>query len=264
MDAGVKNLSDLSYDDRIWVGAKTWNLYLIEQLVPVPLAFVVNPSADNEQVKDHYLKIGLGASTPVAVRSSFSLENSASQSFSGMFPTFLNITHQEELFSAIDKVSESWKDAKIDRDFTTARTATSPSGSVLVQMLIACSFSIFGTYKTEDRQWIFEGCWGLGTPLADGLILPERAVCQKFGKDWHIVHRSAVCQEIICVPGLVGTTIGPCPVSLSGRSCLDMSAIETILAQIDIIEANVGNLSDIELGNSSGKMYVFQARFIDQ
>jgi pyruvate, water dikinase len=119
---------------------------------------------------------------PAAVRSSALIEDRADGNFAGQFESFLGIAGEAEFITALRACwAALWT--------TTARRSMAQHGqiptrtamAVLVQPLVAARASGGALSETADGQMLISATWGLGSPIAQGEVVPDRIVLSRQG-----------------------------------------------------------------------------------
>jgi pyruvate, water dikinase len=119
---------------------------------------------------------------PAAVRSSALIEDRADGNFAGQFESFLGIAGEAEFLTALRACwAALWT--------TTARRAMAQHGhnpaqtamAVLVQPLVAARASGGALSETADGHMLISATWGLGSPIAQGEVVPDRVVLSRQG-----------------------------------------------------------------------------------
>jgi pyruvate, water dikinase len=121
-----------------------------------------------------------GAAT--VVRSSALGEDRLGSSFAGQFESYLGLEAEDELVTAVRSCWAALWSTRVlrymaTRDATPARTAM----AVLVQPLVAARVSGGGLSHSADGDMVINATWGLGSPLAQGEVVPDRFVLSRDG-----------------------------------------------------------------------------------
>lgn len=176
---------------------------------------------------------------PLAVRSSSTLEDSASKSFAGQFKTLLDVKFSDlktaiiEVFKSSAEICQNYSE-NIEQPF-----------AVVVQRLLKseCSGVAFSRRPLGDTSLVLiESIWGLGQSLVDGSVIPDRFEFDRFGQ----LIRKDLSPENKERP------------SLSSEQSLEI--VKTVLA----IEGVYGSPVDTEWSFENGKLQVLQVRPITQ
>jgi len=115
--------------------------------------------------------------TQVAVRSSALREDAPGASFAGQFDTFLGVTGENDLVTAVRACWASlWATRALRymqaHDVDPACTAM----AVLVQRMVAARAAGGALSRTADGAVLLTGTWGLGSAVAQGEVVPDRWV----------------------------------------------------------------------------------------
>jgi rhodanese-related sulfurtransferase/phosphohistidine swiveling domain-containing protein len=179
--------------------------------------------------------LGLDPQARYAVRSSGMAEDSAAQSFAGVFRSELQVPFQD-VPAAMQRVRASYSDAARRAPDTAAGYAASTPhrGGVIVQEMVQADYA--GVLFTRDPgnvgAMLIEWVAGLGEALASGHATPSAL---RVGR----------------VSGLPLNSTTPCP--------LDMAPLIALARQI---ESLFGRAQDIEWAFAQGNFYILQARDI--
>lgn len=162
------------------LGGKAFYLYKLQKICRVPPFFVL--SFDNpdeikkvdiqENILQEWDHSGFGS---VGVRSSASVEDSASTSFAGMFESVLGVS-KDNLIGAVEQVVKSLDSPRV-KDYCKAHRLL-PSNirmNVIVQQLVSSRVSgvTFTRLHEGQNQLIIEACLGLGEALVSGRVTPD-------------------------------------------------------------------------------------------
>ena len=123
------------------------------------------------------------ASGPLGVvRSSALVEDRSGSSFAGQFESFLGLDNETDFITAVRACwAALWT--------TTARRymeryELSPAATamgILVQPLISARASGGGLSQTTEGQMMLSATWGLGSAIAQGVVVPDRIVLSREG-----------------------------------------------------------------------------------
>lgn len=209
------------------VGNKAWRQGQMRRNgLPVPAAWVW-PAEDADintaQVLTELRALGLDPQARYAVRSSGIAEDSAAQSFAGVFRSELQVPWHD-IPAAMQRVRASYTQA----------VGSEHTGGVIVQTMVDAQYA--GVLFTRDPgnagAMLIEWVTGLGESLASGRASPTAL---RVGR-------------VSGVPLEGGT---PCPV--------DMAPLVTLA---HTIERQFGSPQDIEWAYAQGRFYILQARDI--
>lgn len=185
-DAGVANLIDKVYtsdwkDDKARESSKTLLATIRERIQSTPL----NPEVVSNL--NTFLK-GLPTGSFVAVRSSGSAEDLASQSFAGQYDTFLYKITKEEIIESIKLCWVSmFKDHILDYatrsdDFTPGSIKSPKMGVLIMKMVDAKTSGVCFSRNLwgDKKEVMIEAVLGQGEGLVSGAITPDRFVLDKY------------------------------------------------------------------------------------
>jgi len=180
-------------------------------------------------------------STPVAVRSSASKEDGSSQSFAGLFETYLDVQGEAEIKNSILKC---WQSTYTER----TQKYCEKNGihlddlemAVVIQEYIEPDFAgvlfTVNPISGDDSEILIEACQGSGEKLVSGLINPSRFVLNRFEKT--LIKES--------------------------QDQLNLNPEETVLRELKKlalqIQAHYGAPQDIEFAVKKGKVFILQSR----
>jgi pyruvate,water dikinase len=206
----------------------------------------------------------LGATTPVAVRSSATAEDTAGTSFAGMHDTFANVVGDDAL---IERIVDCWASLFGERAIAyrvSQGIAEEPVIAVVVQEMVRPDASgvlfTVDPSTTDPNHLVIEAALGLGEVVVSGAVEP----------DTHVVDKSRV--EILSTRvghqdhQLVGTPDGSVQrVDLdeatgAARVLTDDQVLD--LARLGLaVEAHYGGVpQDVEWAIADGRLYLLQAR----
>jgi pyruvate,water dikinase len=168
------------------VGGKAASLFRLHALgCPVPPFFVLTADATRggtvtPQIRDAVLSAWAslgGGAHEYAVRSSGVAEDSADNSFAGVFETYLNVHGADGVIAAIEKCLESRRSAAAEHYRESRGVSGDDAMAVVVQRMVSASWS--GVCFTADPASqalsviVVNAVPGSGENLVSGLINPE-------------------------------------------------------------------------------------------
>lgn len=179
---------------------------------------------------------GLPSGSTLAIRSSASLEDSASESFAGIFESVLRVKGRIEIESALRTCLGSLHDERVKAYCDSRKIPLEALGmSVLVQEMIEGEVSgVFFTIDAltgHDRTHVIEAVAGSGERLVQGEVTPER-----YRYDWFDEKLSL------------------------GGACLSEREVKTLSALGLEIQKVFGTPQDIEWTKRAGNFYILQSR----
>jgi pyruvate,water dikinase len=170
------------------------------------------PDAVEQAIRDGYEAVAAevgDASTPVAVRSSATAEDTEAASFAGMNETFLNVQGADD---AVDAVRRCWSSLFGARTvFYRAKRGFGQADmdiAVVVQRQVLSTragvmFTIDPASGATDRL-VIEGSFGLGEAVVSGSVSPDRYIVHK--DDLAILAREVRRKELVIEPQADGGT----------------------------------------------------------
>jgi pyruvate,water dikinase len=147
---------------------------------------------------------------PWAIRSSALVEDRADANFAGQFESFLGIDSEADFLTAVRACWAALWTTNARRYM--ANHGLNPAATamaVLIQPLVAARASGGGLSETAEGNMLISATWGLGSSIAQGVVVPDRIVLSRQGfvrsmqagrKD----HRDA-CRHGQVVPQAVAT-----------------------------------------------------------
>lgn len=168
------------------VGGKAASLFRLHALgCPVPPFFVLTAEAVSAQTMTPHIREAVlaaweqlgGDAHEYAVRSSGVAEDSADNSFAGVFETYLNVRGAGSVLAAIEKCLESHHSAAADHYRESRGVEGDDAMAVVVQRMVNASWS--GVCFTADPAsqalsvMVVNAVSGIGEDLVSGLVNPE-------------------------------------------------------------------------------------------
>ncbi len=207
---------------------------------------------------------GDAADALVAVRSSGTVEDSAQQSFAGMFRSTLNVRGPDALLRA---VKDCWASAFTER-LLFYRARQGLTGDLLVaavvqRMVDADRSGVVFTVNpaTRDRsRVVIEGAWGLGEVVVLGAVTPDHYEIDKATRE--IVGRSIGRKEFMLVrdPRSGETVRVPLDDAKGGAAVLSDDEARAVADLALRDEAHYGTPQDAEWAIADGRIYLVQTR----
>src|SRR5215471_18605180 len=196
---------------------------------------------------------------PGAIRSSALIEDRAGANFAGQFESFLGITDEAELLTAVRACwAALWT--------TNARRYMGNHGinpadtamAVIVQPVIPARASGGGLSETAEGQMLLSATWGLGSAIAQGEVVPDRIVLSRQGF-LRTVDAGRKHHRDSCGHG-VGAMPQAVPSELVSAPCLDAAQAVTLGRMMRKAEAVVGGPVEIEWALDHQGLKLLQAR----
>lgn len=265
-------LDEVSDDHLSLVGGKALNLARLRRAgFQVPNGFVLTttvcrqakqqeapnilPPEIRAELIGRYRRLGCPA---VAVRSSATVEDSASASFAGQGRTILNVRGEEALLEAVAEVWRSM-DRPAARAYARRMQAESENVAVavLVQEMVDAQVSgvLFTTNPLTgaNDEMVANATWGLGEPLVSGQVTPDEVVIDT--TDGHCKSTTVGSKEQI----LTTSGLKPADTELANTFCLNDQLIAQLIEAGRKIEEHFGAPQDVEWA-WDGRLHVLQSR----
>lgn len=211
------------------------------------------PQVVESAVRGAYRKLcqRVGDEVLVAVRSSATMEDSASTSFAGQHETFLNVFGEDNVLS---KTLYCWASMFSSQAFhyrsTNEIKVDDEAMAVVVQKMVNAKVS--GVAFTVDpvsgdrEQVVIDAAWGLGEGIVGGFVTPDHFVVDKKTLEIKEQWISPKTMEFVRDPNSGETVPWEVPQERQQISCLTAMEIK-LLAQTAIsIEKHYGRPQDIE------------------
>lgn len=207
----------------------------------------------------------LGASHPVAVRSSATSEDSSEASFAGLQDTYLWVKGEADL---INKIRSCWASLYTPESVSYRLRLKVPEAqlamAVVVQHMVHsyCSGVMFTRSPTTgDRSVItIEGSWGLGSAIVSGEVTPDRFVVNKVTRE--IRTRVVADKALEHIPSETGGVLEQ-EVNAERRKlcCLSDAQLHALVALGKKVEQHYGAPQDIEWAQDhNGNFLLLQSR----
>jgi pyruvate,water dikinase len=196
---------------------------------------------------------------PGAVRSSALIEDRAGANFAGQFESFLGLSAESELLTAVRACWAALWTSNARRymgnhGLDPADTAM----AVLIQPLIAARASGGGLSETPDGQMLLSATWGLGSAIAQGEVVPDRIALSRQGFVRKI-EAGRKDRRDTCMHG-VGAMTQAVPVELVQQPSLDAGQAVTLGRLLRKAEAIMGMPVEIEWALDETGFKLLQAR----
>ena len=201
---------------------------------------------------------------PVAVRSSASGEDAVERSFAGEHDTYLWVLGPDEVR---ERVRQCWASLYTARAISYRRGAGLTEGrmAVVVQHMVpARAAGVFMTLNPAngDRSKVaIEAVWGLGEPLVQGAVNPDRFVVDKVTGE--VASRSVVAKPTRMVRHRSGrgVAVEETPADLVERPCLDEGQVAELVRCGRLLEERAGHPQDGEFAtDADGRVLTLQTR----
>jgi len=259
MNMNVVHLTHHLATDVSMFGAKAANLAKAVQLgydVPDGLAISRICTEDEFSLMAHEIITEL--SSPIAVRSSASKEDSASKAFAGQFETCLGVNSSASLINAFSIVKNSGATDHVKNYY--GEVIPQEQIGVLIQCMVSATRAGIAFSRDPingNQKIIIESSYGLGKSVVDGEVTPDSIEYLNDGTyKTFIGHKSTM---IVLGEGGILTQNTP---SLDTERCsLSDDEIKRIAELAKKIEHDFGFPADIEWAiDDAGKIWILQAR----
>ena len=189
--------------------------------------------------------------TPVAVRSSATMEDSATASFAGLQDTYLAVRGPA---AVLDAVRRCWASMYNDESVAYRRRMALPEdglamGVVIQRMIRPRAAGVMFTRSpiTGDRSVVaIEGTWGLGSALVSGEVNPDGFTVSKVTGEITGRRVGAKLRLHSFGPNEPGISSLAMPAGLRGRPCLTDDEARALAAVGRRVEEHYGVPQDIE------------------
>jgi phosphoenolpyruvate synthase/pyruvate phosphate dikinase len=210
------------------------------------------PAEVGAQITAAYESLGAGrAPVSVAVRSSATMEDSATASFAGLQDTYLAVRGAA---AVLDAVRRCWASMYNDESVAYRRRMGVPEdglamGVVVQRMLRPRAAGVMFTRSpvTGDRSVVaIEATWGLGSALVAGEVTPDRFTVSKVTGEITGRRIGAKLRLHSFEPNEPGISSSVMPVGLRARPCLTDDEARALASVGRQVEEHYGVPQDIE------------------
>ncbi|MGH8680717.1 MAG: PEP/pyruvate-binding domain-containing protein [Burkholderiales bacterium] len=193
------------------------------------------------------------------VRSSALVEDRFGSSFAGQFESYLDLASEADfLLAARSCWAALWSPRALrymaTHDVNPAETAM----AVLIQPLVAARASGGGLSRTADGGMLLSATWGLGSPIAQGEVVPDRYLLSAGGE----LKEAETGRKYHFVGCTHGRERGARAISrvLGARRCLDPEQAVALGRMLRRAEDVVGGPAEIEWALDDAGFKLLQAR----
>ena len=193
------------------------------------------------------------------VRSSALVEDRFGSSFAGQFESYLDLTGEADFVLAVRSCwAALWSPRALrymaTHDVNPAETAM----AVLIQPLVAARASGGGLSRTADGGMLLSATWGLGSPIAQGEVVPDRYMLSADGE----LKEAETGRKYHFVGCAHGRERGARAISrvLGARRCLDRDQAVELGRMLRRAEDVVGGPAEIEWALDDSGFKLLQAR----
>jgi pyruvate,water dikinase len=193
------------------------------------------------------------------VRSSALVEDRFGSSFAGQFESYLDLASEADFLLAVRSCwTALWAPRALrymaTHDVNPAETAM----AVLIQPLVAARASGGGLSRTADGGMLLSATWGLGSPIAQGEVVPDRYMLSADGE----LKEAETGRKYHFVGCTHGRERGARAISrvLGARRCLDPDQAVELGRMLRSAEDVVGGPAEIEWALDDSGFKLLQAR----
>jgi phosphoenolpyruvate synthase/pyruvate phosphate dikinase len=199
--------------------------------------------------------------TPVAVRSSAAMEDSAETSFAGLHESYVNIAGTASILEHIKLVWASlWSDKALLYRQELGLDVEASVMSVVVQELVAGDASgvVFSHDPLDASRSVIEAVYGLNQALVDGTVEPDRWLLDRETGAVISHHAAERSRKMVTDPG--GVRLIALEGQARGTPPLQEDDITKIL-EVALKAAEIfGRPQDVEWTIRAGEVYLLQSR----
>jgi len=241
----VRSVADLHPEDVSAIARVAAGVRERITALPLPADVVAQITAAYEALSSG------GAAAPVAVRSSGTMEDSATASFAGLQDTYLAVRGAA---GVLDAVRRCWASLYNDESVAYRRRLRLPEdglamGVVVQRMLRPRAAGVMFTRSpvTGDRSVVaIEGTWGLGSALVAGEVTPDCFTVSKVTGEITGRRIGAKLRFHSFRPNEPGISSWAMPLALRGTPCLTDDEARALAAVGQRVEEHYGVPQDIE------------------
>lgn len=253
------------------VGGKGSQLQVLRNMeLEVPSFFVISTTAYEyyqergllpDGMIDSVLALVAKWATPwVSVRSSVNCEDGSTDSFAGLFDTFLHVSINQ-IEEKILQVYQSLNSERVESYCKQKKITTKLSMAIVIQKMIPAessgvAFSRAPLPPTADM--IIEGGWGLGEGIVSGKVAVDHWRYSRLGELLEEEIKTKENQWVQHPDG--GLFESAVPIEKSNSSVLTISQRKELLKEMFRLEKNLGHPVDVEWAYFENKLYFLQVR----
>jgi pyruvate,water dikinase len=193
------------------------------------------------------------------VRSSALVEDRFGSSFAGQFESYLGLTSEAEFVTAVRSCwAALWASRALRYMATHDANPAETAMAVLLQPLVAARASGGGLSRTADGGMLLSATWGLGSPIAQGEVVPDRYLLNADG-ELREAETGRKYQLVGCAHGRAGGSRAIAR-ALGTRRCLDRDQAVELGRMLRRAEDVVGGPAEIEWALDDAGFKLLQAR----
>ena len=261
--------------NRLSADAKRKNLNEVSKKTRQLILDADFPADLKQEILEHYRWLSAQyreKNTKIAARSSATAEDSATASFAGQHETYLNVSGEKEVLSAIKKCISSLFLARAisyreEKGFDHLKIAL----SVGVQKMIRSDQSSSGIMFTLDTESGFRdvvminGIWGVGEMIVKGLITPDQfyvfkpTLKQGFRP---VIVKNLGRKTKKYIFSSIGLKEAPVSASDQGKLCISEDEVLKLAKWACLVEEHYGRPQDLEWAKDgkNGDLFITQSR----
>lgn len=198
-----------------------------------------------------------------AVRSSGASEDGAAASFAGLYESYLNLSHHEDVAKAVyDCYTCLWEPRAVH--YRTIKGIGHRNEAMAVVVMQTVHSHVSGVAFTRhpvtgaEDEVLINSSWGLGEAIVSGSVTPDNFVVKKSGQ---VSVRDISRKEVRVVPVPGGTLQEPVPAEDASRPSLSDEQVKHVASMAQEVEAHYGMPMDIEFAfDAGGRFFLLQAR----
>jgi len=244
-----KRFEDMRWEE-IWDAALRIRNLFVSTDIPGPM-------------RDHIASVvePVFSETPVAVRSSAGMEDSAEMSFAGLHESYVNIIGISSILDHIKLVWASlWSDRALLYRQELGLDVEASSMGVVVQELVAGDASgvVFSRDPDDAARAVIEAVHGLNQALVDGTVEPDRWLVDR--ESAKVLSHHAVDRKMKMTAAPDGVRLVDLDERARGVPPLREEDIPKILEAALKAERVFGRPQDVEWTIKKGEIYMLQSR----
>jgi pyruvate,water dikinase len=126
--------------------------------------------------------LSTASGAPIVVRSSALVEDRFGSSFAGQFESYLGLESEDEFLTAVRSCWAALWATRVLRYMATHDASPADTAmAILVQPLVAARAAGGGLSRTAEGHMVLTATQGLGAPIAQGEVVPDRFVLSRTG-----------------------------------------------------------------------------------
>lgn len=223
------------------------------------------PATDQQAIRQVLTGWGFPAQ-PVVVRSSVADEDGAGASFAGLMDSFLNLTSEAAVWTAVGRCAASAYSERALAYRQQKQLPLAAQPAVIIQRQLAAEVSgvVFSTFPEYPQEMAVHAVWGFGEGLVGGQLEPDEFYLDKrTGAACHtkLAAKETQFQCATSTDGLQQTSV---PADSQHAACLTETQLAALFAAATQLEQQFGQPQDLEFVVAAGQPWLVQARPITQ